>query len=41
MVLRLGDEILDGSVRSRASALRRRLMESTMPASANGSAPAA
>lgn len=40
MVLRLGDEILDGSVRSRASALRRRLMESQMPAAANGSAPA-
>jgi F-type H+-transporting ATPase subunit delta len=38
MVLRLGDEILDGSVRSRASALRRRLMESTMPAVADGSA---
>lgn len=36
MVLRLGDEILDGSVRSRASGLRRRLMESTMPAGANG-----
>jgi F-type H+-transporting ATPase subunit delta len=36
MVLRLGDEILDGSVRSRASALRRRLMETTMPAGANG-----
>ena len=40
MVLRLGDEILDGSVRSRASALRRRLMESTMPAVVDGSAAA-
>jgi F-type H+-transporting ATPase subunit delta len=40
MVLRLGDEILDGSVRSRASALRRRLMETQMPAGANGSAAA-
>jgi F-type H+-transporting ATPase subunit delta len=40
MVLRLGDEILDGSVRSRASALRRRLMESTMPALPDGSAAA-
>lgn len=36
MVLRLGDEILDGSVRSRAAGLRRRLMESQMPAGANG-----
>lgn len=36
MVLRLGDEIFDGSVRSRANGLRRRLMESTMPAGANG-----
>ncbi|MBW3571841.1 MAG: ATP synthase F1 subunit delta [Gemmatimonadetes bacterium] len=34
MVLRLGDEILDGSVRSRASALRRRLMETQMPLAA-------
>jgi F-type H+-transporting ATPase subunit delta len=40
MVLRLGDEIFDGSVRSRANGLRRRLMESTMPAGANGSAAA-
>ena len=40
MVLRLGDEILDGSVRSRAAGLRRRLMETTMPAGANGSAAA-
>lgn len=40
MVLRLGDEIFDASVRSRAGALRRRLMESTMPAGANGSAAA-
>lgn len=30
MVLRLGDEILDGSVRSRAAGLRRRLMETTI-----------
>ncbi|HEU0016535.1 MAG TPA: ATP synthase F1 subunit delta [Longimicrobium sp.] len=36
MVLRLGDEILDGSVRSRAAGLRRRLMESQLPAGANG-----
>jgi F-type H+-transporting ATPase subunit delta len=40
MVLRLGDEILDGSVRSRAAGLRRRLMESQLPAGANGSAAA-
>ena len=40
MVLRLGDEILDGSVRSRASALRRRLMDTTVPAGADASAPA-
>ena len=40
MVLRLGDEILDGSVRSRAAGLRRRLLESQMPAGANGSAAA-
>lgn len=40
MVLRLGDEILDGSVRSRSAGLRRRLMESQMPAGANGSAAA-
>lgn len=32
MVLRLGDEVLDSSVRSRAAGLRRRLMESQMPA---------
>ncbi|HEX2207997.1 MAG TPA: ATP synthase F1 subunit delta [Longimicrobium sp.] len=30
MVLRLGDEILDGSLRSRAAGLRRRLMETTV-----------
>lgn len=30
MVLRLGDEILDSSVRSRAAGLRRRLMETTI-----------
>jgi len=40
MVLRLGDEVLDGSVRSRAAGLRRRLMDTTMPAGANGSAAA-
>jgi F-type H+-transporting ATPase subunit delta len=40
MVLRLGDEVLDGSVRSRAAGLRRRLMESQLPAGANGSAAA-
>lgn len=38
MVLRLGDEVLDGSVRSRAGHLRRRLMEATMPASAGAAA---
>jgi F-type H+-transporting ATPase subunit delta len=38
MVLRLGDEVLDGSVRSRAGHLRRRLMEATMPASASAAA---
>ena len=32
MVLRLGDEILDGSVRSSAAQLRRRLMDTTVPA---------
>ena len=32
MVLRLGDEILDSSLRSRAAGLRRRLMEAQMPA---------
>jgi F-type H+-transporting ATPase subunit delta len=41
MVLRLGDEVLDGSVRSRAGQLRRRLMESTMPAAASADASAA
>ena len=40
MVMRLGDEIFDGSVRSRANGLRRRLMEGTMPAGTNGSAAA-
>ncbi|HEX5869983.1 MAG TPA: ATP synthase F1 subunit delta [Longimicrobium sp.] len=40
MVLRLGDEILDSSVRSRAAGLRRRLMESTLPAAANTGAAA-
>jgi F-type H+-transporting ATPase subunit delta len=32
MVLRLGDEILDGSLRSRAAGLRRHLMDAEMPA---------
>ena len=32
MIVRVGDEILDGSLRSRAAALRRRLMEVEMPA---------
>ena len=31
MVLRVGDQILDGSVRSQAAGLRRRLMEATVP----------
>lgn len=31
MVVRVGDEILDGSVRSRATGLRRRLLESQLP----------
>lgn len=34
MVLRLGDEILDSSLRSRAVGLRRHLMEAQMPANA-------
>jgi F-type H+-transporting ATPase subunit delta len=32
MVVRVGDEILDGSVRTQAAGLRRRLMEARMPA---------
>jgi F-type H+-transporting ATPase subunit delta len=32
MVMRVGDEILDGSVRTQAAGLRRRLMEARMPA---------
>jgi F-type H+-transporting ATPase subunit delta len=36
MVLRLGDEILDSSVRSSAAQLRRRLMDTQLPAAANG-----
>lgn len=32
MVVRVGDEILDGSVRSRAAHLRRRLVEARLPA---------
>lgn len=32
MVMRVGDEILDGSVRSQAAGLRRRLMEARIPA---------
>jgi F-type H+-transporting ATPase subunit delta len=31
MVMRMGDQILDGSVRSQAAGLRRRLMEATVP----------
>jgi F-type H+-transporting ATPase subunit delta len=34
MIVRMGDEILDGSVRSRAAHLRRRLMETSLPAAA-------
>ncbi len=34
MVVRVGDEILDGSVRSYAAGLRRRLMEARVPATA-------
>jgi len=37
LVVRVGDEILDGSVRSRAQHLRRRLMEASLP---KGGAPA-
>lgn len=32
MVLRMGDEILDGSLRTRAGHLRRRLMDAALPA---------
>jgi F-type H+-transporting ATPase subunit delta len=32
MIVRLGDQILDGSIRSRAAGLRRRLLEVEMPA---------
>ena len=32
MVLKVGDQILDGSVRSQAAGLRRRLMEAYLPA---------
>ncbi len=32
LIVRLGDEILDGSIRSRAAGLRRRLMDAQMPA---------
>jgi F-type H+-transporting ATPase subunit delta len=32
LIVRLGDEILDGSIRSRAAGLRRRLMDTEMPA---------
>lgn len=32
LIVRLGDEILDGSIRSRAAGLRRRLLEVEMPA---------
>ena len=32
MVLQVGDQILDGSVRSQAAGLRRRLMEASIPA---------
>jgi F-type H+-transporting ATPase subunit delta len=34
MVVRVGDEILDGSVRSYASGLRRRMMDAPVPATA-------
>jgi F-type H+-transporting ATPase subunit delta len=34
MVVHLGDEILDGSVRSRMAGLRRRLLETELPAAA-------
>lgn len=36
MVVRMGDQILDGSVRSRAAGLRRRLMDAHVPAAATG-----
>ncbi|HEV2148306.1 MAG TPA: ATP synthase F1 subunit delta [Longimicrobiaceae bacterium] len=34
LIVRMGDEILDGSVRSRAAHLRRRLLETRLPAPA-------
>lgn len=34
VVVRVGDQILDGSIRSRAAGLRRRLMETEIPAAA-------
>jgi F-type H+-transporting ATPase subunit delta len=38
VVVRIGDEILDGSVRSRAQGLRRRLLAAELPPAANGAA---
>jgi F-type H+-transporting ATPase subunit delta len=32
MVVRMGDQILDGSIRTRAAQLRRRLLSARMPA---------
>jgi F-type H+-transporting ATPase subunit delta len=34
IVVRMGDEILDGSIRTRAAHLRRRLMEAALPRAA-------
>ncbi len=38
VVVRIGDEILDGSVRSRAQGLRRRLLAAELPPARNGAA---
>jgi F-type H+-transporting ATPase subunit delta len=38
VVVRIGDEILDGSVRSRAQGLRRRLLAAQLPPAGNGAA---
>jgi F-type H+-transporting ATPase subunit delta len=38
VVVRIGDEILDGSVRSRAQGLRRRLLSVQLPPAGNGAA---
>jgi F-type H+-transporting ATPase subunit delta len=40
VVVRIGDEVLDGSVRSRAQGLRRRLLAAELPSAGNGAAAA-